>query len=494
MVLDGLSPEKVFKYFEEICGIPHGSGNTKKISDYLVSFAKERNLKYIQDEYNNVIIYKDASCGYEASPVVIMQGHTDMVCEQTAGRNMDFLNEGLRLKKDGNIIYAEGTTLGGDDGIAVAYMLAVLDSDDVAHPALECVFTVDEEIGLLGAAALDCSALKGRIMLNIDSEEEGKLLVSCAGGATVECILPVQFENEAPTPDTVYCLKIDGVAGGHSGVEINKQGANAVKLLGRVLYALSADNDLRLIYLSGGNKDNAIPRTAYAYISIEKGDIRESLLSELEKTIRAEYAHTDSDIKISLCPPNMQMSEGKADETEYKYVMTKASTDKTLAALAGLPNGVMKYSQDIEGLVQTSLNLGVLKTDMSAKSISLSFSVRSSVGSEKSELISRMNCIMNGLGGTIKVSGEYPAWEFKKDSHLRDIMVLTYEELFNDKPQVLAIHAGLECGIFSGKMEGLDCVSFGPDVENIHTTEEKLHIDSVERTWKYILEVLKKLK
>ncbi len=491
MVLDGLSPEKVFKYFEEICGIPHGSGNTKKISDYLVSFAKERNLRYIQDEYNNVIIYKAASCGYEASPVVIMQGHMDMVCEQTAGRNMDFLNEGLRLKKDGNIIYAEGTTLGGDDGIAVAYMLAVLDSDDAAHPALECVFTVDEEIGLLGAAALDCSALKGRILLNIDSEEEGKLLVSCAGGATVECVLPVQFENEAPDRDTVYCLKVEGVTGGHSGVEINKQGANAVKLLGRVLYELSADNDLRLMYLSGGNKDNAIPRNAYAYISIEKEAICQNILTDLEKTVRAEYAHTDSDIRISLCTADMQMPEDKA---EYKYAMTKASTDKTLAALAGLPNGVMKYSQDIEGLVQTSLNLGVLKTDVSAKNISFSFSVRSSVGSEKSELISRMNCIMNGLGGTIKVSGEYPAWEFKKESRLRDIMVSAYEELFNDKPQVLAIHAGLECGIFSGKMEGLDCVSFGPDVENIHTTEEKLYIDSVERTWKYILEVLKKLK
>lgn len=507
MVLEGRKPQKVFKYFEEICSIPHGSGNTKKISDYLVSFAKDKGFRYIQDEYDNVVIYKEATTGYEHSPAVILQGHIDMVCEKTAETDIDFKNEGLRLKCDGNIIYAEGTTLGGDDGIAVAYILAILDSEDILHPALECVFTADEEIGLLGANAFDCSVLQGRILLNIDSEEEGKLLTSCAGGATALCSIPIQYKDLQLTDGIsdkgrAYCLTVEGVTGGHSGVCIDRQGANAVKVLGRVLYTLFVDNDIGLIYIWGGNKDNAIPRSAYAHLFFREGayaglDVIEKKLSGLESILRKEYRHMDKDVSIRLKPVKFVDRAGYTEDEDRApaCVMDKASAEKVLAALAGLPNGVMKYSMDIEGLVQTSLNLGILKTSLSDKpGVDCHFSVRSSVGTEKEELIGRMKCLMKCLGGTVTVSGDYPAWEYRENSGLRDIMVSCYEKLYGEKPELIAIHAGLECGIFAGKLPGLDCVSFGPNIENIHTTEEKLYIDSACRTWEYIIEVLKSIE
>ncbi|MCM1170793.1 MAG: aminoacyl-histidine dipeptidase [Clostridium sp.] len=507
MVLEGKEPQKVFKYFEEICSIPHGSGNTKKISDYLVAFAKGKGYPYIQDEHDNVVIYKEASAGYEHAPVVILQGHIDMVCEKAADVDIDFKNEGLRLRCDGNVIYAEGTTLGGDDGIAVAYMLAILDSEDTLHPAIECVFTSDEEIGLLGANALDCSVLRGRILLNIDSEEEGKLLTSCAGGVTASCSLPVQYENlqvanGISDAGKAYCLTIEGVTGGHSGVCIDRQGANAVKLLGRVLYALFEEYDIGLIDIGGGNKDNAIPRSAYAHLlfrerSYDSMEAIENKLRKLESILRKEYRHTDKNICISLKPVQFvdSVCYAQNEDSAPACVMTKDSFEKVLAALAGLPNGVIKYSRDIEGLVQTSLNLGILKTNSSDKPcVDFQFSVRSSVGTEKEALIGRMKCLMECLGGAITISGNYPAWEYKENSKLRDIMVSCYETLYGEKPELIAIHAGLECGIFAGKLAGLDCVSFGPNIENIHTIEEKLYIDSVGRTWEYILLILKNIK
>ncbi|MDE6026113.1 MAG: aminoacyl-histidine dipeptidase [Lachnospiraceae bacterium] len=497
MVLSGLSPEKVFYYFEEICGIPHGSGNTRALSDYIVSFAKDRGFKYTQDESNNVIIYKDASKGCEKAPVVIIQGHIDMVCEQKPGRNINFKEEGLRLKKEGNIIYAEGTTLGGDDGIAVAYMLAILDSDDIKHPALECVFTSDEEIGLLGATALDCSGLKGRIMLNIDSEEEGQLLVSCAGGATVTCSIPVEYETTQFNHEG-FVIKIENASGGHSGVEIAKQGANSAKLLGRVLFCLGKKHDVRLSGMWSGGKDNAIPReaTAYVYADCSYDELKKDIDS-LEEILKSEYGHTDSELSISV----VTADEGKTikfDDTALQaelHPMTKESSDKAVAALVNFPNGVIKYSQDIENLVQTSLNLGIMSTNVieGQGEINFSFSVRSSVSTEKYEVIDRLECLSTIFGGNITVSGEYPAWEYRKESRLRDIMCDCYEKLYNEKPQLLAIHAGLECGIFAGKLPGLDCVSYGPDIKDIHTSEEKLYIDSVERTWEYTCKVLEAL-
>ncbi len=497
MVLSGLSPEKVFYYFEEICGIPHGSGNTRRLSNYIVSFAKDRGLRFTQDESDNVIIYKDASNGCEQAPTVIIQGHIDMVCEQKKGRNINFEVEGLRLKRDGNAIYADGTTLGGDDGIAVAYMLAILDSDDIKHPPLECVFTSDEEIGLLGATALDCSGLTGRLMLNIDSEVEGQLLVSCAGGATVTCSIPIVYEKDHACNDA-FIIQVDHAAGGHSGVEIAKQGANGIKLLGRVLYALGRKYNLRLGGMWGGGKDNVIPRGAHAYVYTDCAyDSLKKEVNQLENILKAEFAHTDSELTISVLAAGDREAIEAAGRLpkEEMYPMTTESSNKVVAALVNVPNGVIKYSQDIENLVQTSLNLGIMSTEKEGEkgTVSFSFSVRSSVSTEKNELIDRLECLSRILGGTISVSGEYPAWEYNKDSRLREVMCDCYNELYKEKPQLLAIHAGLECGIFAGKLAGLDCVSYGPDIKDIHTSEEKLYIDSVARTWEYTLKVLEAL-
>ncbi len=481
-VLVGLQPEKVFDFFEEICGIPHGSRDTKRISDYLVEFAKERNLRYIQDELNNVIIFKDGTAGYENSDPVIIQGHIDMVCEKEPDSTIDFTKDGLELIVNGNTITANKTTLGGDDGIAVAYALAILDNTDgsIPHPPIEAVFTVDEEIGMFGATDLDVSQLKGKTMLNIDSEDEGILLVSCAGGVTARCNIPYGREDD----DGISVrIMIKGAAGGHSGIEIHKEGANASKILGRALYSLSAICDYKLVHIEGGLKDNAITRDAFAVINVADEDIDEikAFTEEFFKTISREYQSTDKDIQVVF---DIVTKSGAA--------MTKASTRAIVNAINNMPNGVQRMSKDIEGLVQTSLNLGIMETNEDG--VSCSFSVRSSVASEKEELVSRLSSLMDMCGGSISYTGDYPGWEYKKDSKLRELMIKVYEEQYGAKPKIEAVHAGLECGIFAGKISGLDCVSFGPQMDNIHTPSETMHIDSVERTWRFLLDILKRLK
>ncbi len=483
-VLNGIEPIEVFKYFEEICGIPHGSGNTKKISDYLVSFAKERNLRYIQDEYNNVIIFKDGTKGYENSAPVIIQGHMDMVCEKDKDCDIDFTEEGLRLAVGDGYVYAKGTTLGGDDGIAVAYALAILDNKDgsIQHPPLEVVITVDEEIGLLGAGYLDCSPLKGKIFLNIDSEDEGIILVSCAGGVTAECELPISYEDNKDY--NVYSIAVSGIAGGHSGVEIHKQGANSNMVMGRILAGIDKLADMRIIDSNGGLKDNAIPRETVATVAIsanEDMDAIKKYIQHMQGVLASEYRTTDKDISVTF-----------EEAASSQKVMTKDSTERLICALRSLPNGVLKMHSEIEGLVQTSLNMGVLKTN--ENTVKLHFSVRSSVGSEKSELTDRVETVMSILGGKVELKGDYPAWEYNPDSKLRDIMVKTHVKLFNAAPKIEAIHAGLECGIFAGKIEGLDCVSYGPNMDDIHTSSEKLYIDSTARYFEYTKAILKALK
>ncbi|MBE5944096.1 MAG: aminoacyl-histidine dipeptidase [Lachnospiraceae bacterium] len=483
-VLEGIEPVEVFKYFEEICGIPHGSGNIKQISDYLVNFAKERNLRYIQDDSGNVIIFKDGTPGYEQSETVIIQGHMDMVCEKDNDCDIDFTKDGLRLDVADGYVYAKGTTLGGDDGIAVAYALAILDNADgsIKHPPLEVVITVDEEIGLLGATALDCSVLKGKIFLNIDSEDEGIILVSCAGGVTAECTLPVEFENKDDLE--AYKIVVTGIAGGHSGVEINKQGANSNVVMGRILAGIDKVSPLRIIDLNGGKKDNAIPRETVAIVGVSKYSNEEDMntyIDNIGKVLANEYRTTDSEISVTI-----------DKVAPVAKVMTKESTDKVICALRNLPNGVLKMNSDIEGLVQTSLNLGVLLTEEDR--VRLHYSVRSSVGTEKDELTDRIDTLISMLGGHMELIGAYPAWEYNPDSKLRDIMVKTHIKLFNAAPKIEAIHAGLECGIFAGKIEGLDCVSYGPNMDDIHTSSEKLYIDSTARYWEYTKAILKALK
>lgn len=478
-VLAQLEPEEVFHWFEEICGIPHGSGDTGRISDFLVDFAQKRSLKYRQDRSNNVIIWKDASEGYEDSEPVMLQGHMDMVCEKEPDCDIDFSGDGLRLKLEDGIISADGTTLGGDDGIAVAYALAVLDADDIAHPPLEAVFTVDEEIGMLGAAALDCSDLKSRIMLNLDSEDEGHLLVSCAGGVTAEAHLPVQ---KAAVTGRKARLVVTGLQGGHSGVEIDKGRGNACQLLGRTLYELKQKCDYRLTCMKGGLKDNAIPREAEAELILLEKD-GEKVIRAMEQVYQKEYSVTDPQVKLLW---------EEEEDPESQTAMTEEATAKAVTALVNLPGGIQRMSFDIPGLVQTSLNLGIMRTDDTE--ISFSFSVRSSVGTEKAELVQRIRCLMEALGGSVSCTGEYPAWEYRQESALRDLMVQIYEEQYGEKPLVEALHAGVECGLFADKLPGLDCVSFGPDMDDIHTTKESMNVDSVRRTWKYVLEILKRLK
>ena len=412
-VLEGLEPQEVFRWFEAICGIPHGSSDTGRISDFLVDFAVQRGLKYRQDEWNNVIIWKAASPGYEQSAPVMLQGHMDMVCEKEADCDIDFAAEGLRLKLQDGVIFAEGTTLGGDDGIAVAYALAILDAEDIPHPPLEAVFTVDEEIGMLGAAALDCSDLHSRIMLNLDSEDEGHLLVSCAGGVTTEAHLPVVWETAG---GEVIRLTITGLQGGHSGVEIDKGRGNACRLLGRTLYALKEAGNFRLLRLDGGMKDNAIPREAVAELVCESGDYSR-IIDGLREMYRNEYRQTDPDIDI--------LWERQGVKTGQK-AMTSRDTDRVIAALVNLPGGIQRMSFDIPGLVQTSLNLGIMITKQ--EEVSFSFSVRSSIGSEKEELVQRIQCLMEALGGSVTCTGAYPAWEYRQDSPLRDLSGAVWRE------------------------------------------------------------------
>lgn len=463
-VLENLYPEAVFRYFEELCAIPHGSRDTKRISDECVRFAQKHGLTYVQDKHNNVILYKKASAGYETHPTVILQGHLDMVCEKEPDCTIDFKGDGLRLKRDGGYICAEGTTLGADDGIAVAYALALLESNEIKHPPLEVVLTADEEIGLLGAAAMDMSALQGRVMLNIDSDKEGFFTVSCAGGTTSEITLPITREA---TDGRIWKIRLDGLAGGHSGLDINKDRGNANKLLGRLLARLP---EFRLISINGGSKDNAIPRACEVVVCSHAEGL-EAACGVFAKEIGCSV--TCRPIQTQIIP------------------MTQSDTQSTISLLQIVPNGVQAMSADIDQLVQTSLNLGILEASDDA--MRMTFSVRSSVDAEKIGLTQTLREIAAQHGAAYSQSGDYPAWEYRKESRLRDVMGAVYTRLFGKPPVIEAIHAGLECGIFSNGLPGLDAVSFGPWMHDIHTTRERLDIASTARMWEYLLAVLEKL-
>lgn len=497
-VLSNLKPQRVFHFFEEICKIPHGSGDTWKISDYLVTFAKNRGLYYRQDELGNIIIKKDGTKGYENSDVVMIQGHMDMVCEKEHDFPIDFKTQGIHLLVDGNVICADGTTLGGDDGIAVAFALAILDSNDIPHPPLEVVVTVDEEIGMLGASAIDTFDLHAKYMLNLDSEDEGQLLVGCAGGVTSVCRVPVcRMNGDGVQADCAnlqkpvcYKLVVDGLQGGHSGMEIIKQRGNANKIIGRALKKISYVTDLFLVDIDGGKKDNAIARTAYASFVVDDAFVKqmEACVAELQVILSKEYAVSD---------PLVHLSIQKVANLETNVCMTKKTTKTIIDLLYLLPNGVRKMSNDMEGLVQTSLNLGVLslqENEHGNEEVVLGLSVRSSLGSEKDTLTEEIRCLCEYLGAIYSEKGAYPAWEYNENSKLRELMVEIFEKMYGYKPKLDVIHAGVECGLFTDKIKGLDCVSYGPQMQDIHTPKECLYIDSVQRTWDYTLEILKQLK
>ena len=480
-VLENCEPKRVFYYFEEICKIPHGSRNTKQISDYLVNFAKEHGFDYVQDEMNNVVIYKPATPGYENAPTVILQGHMDMVCEKRPDVEHDFEKDGLNISVKDGCVTANGTTLGGDDGIAVAYALALLDSTDLPHPALEVLITVDEEIGLLGAVGFDCSVLKGKRMINMDSEAEGSLWISCAGGLSAVSHIPVvRIDAEGEKLQ----VKICGLMGGHSGAEIDKKRANANVLMGRFLYGLKRETDYEIISMTGGQKDNAITREAVCDILVSKEEIEtvKSYAVQVEEGLREEYDGSDKGISIQI--------------TEHGHktvqVLHPTSREKILFYLMEVPFGIQKMSANIEGLVETSTNIGIVK--LSEDEFFASSGVRSSVEAARDALSDKIQYLTEFLGGEYEIQGAYPAWEYRKESPLRDKMVDVYEKMYSQKPEVVAIHAGLECGLFYKKIDGLDCVSLGPDMKDIHTSEETLDIASTKRVWKYLVKVLEELK
>lgn len=480
-VLKGLEPQSVFYYFEQICGIPHGSGNIAAISDYLKNFARERALFCIQDSLGNVVIIREASPDYKDEPPYILQAHMDMVAVAAAGTGIDMTRDPLHLKVESGKIFAEGTSLGGDDGIGVAYCLALLDVKELSLPRLEVVLTVDEETGMEGAMGIDLSMLRGKRMINLDQEEEGVFITSCAGGARVDVTVPLKREKTQPEMVRLD-LKVGGLQGGHSGMEINKGRGNANRLLGSLLDGLSSRYDIRLVHMEGGVADNAIPREAEAGILVceaDQDDILSYLKSE-ERKMRADMKDTD---------PAFFVEKLYHDRKDLESCYTRESTANALACLCELPNGVVAMSQEVEGLVETSLNLGVMR--LKEESLQLQYAVRSSVDRKKEELCSHMAHTAGKMGASIRIRNEYPGWAYRKDSPLREKMVRVYEKMYGKPPVLEAIHAGLECGLFAGKIEGLDCVSVGPDLENVHTAQERMDIDSVGRVWSYLLEVLK---
>ncbi len=476
-VLSNLEPQNVFHFFEEITKIPHGSGNVGQISDYLVKFARDRGLFCIQDELKNIIIVKEAVPGYEDEPIVILQGHMDMVAVKKPDCDIDMAKEGLRIAVRGDEIYAQGTSLGGDDGIAVAYALALLDSDTIKHPRLEVIVTVDEEVGMDGARCSYLSMLTGNRMVNLDSEEEGIFLTSCAGGARVKGKLPL---SEARRQGVAVEVTVGGLLGGHSGGEIHKERGNSNCLMGRLLYRLAETFDIGISRLQGGLADNAIPRETKAVLVVEERD-KEAILDmvkTVEGEIQAELSAKDSGAFLAA-------GEGRPGSW---LCTTAEDTAKAAAWLIALPNGVQAMSADMHGLVETSLNLGILSYEDGC--LLADFSVRSSVESAKQALIDRLCAVIGLAGGSFLVSGDYPGWKYRKDSPLREKMTALYEKMYGKAPKVEAIHAGLECGILGSKIADLDCVSMGPDMKDIHTTEETLSISSTGRVWEFLVRLL----
>lgn len=476
-VLTGLSPEPVFRYFEEICGIPHVSYHEKALSDYCVRFAKERGFFYTQDEMGNVIIIAEATPGYEDVEPIMLQGHLDMVGDKTAECGLDMEKEPIRLMVDGDHIRAQGTTLGGDDGVAVAYALAVLDAENIPHPRLEVVLTVCEEVGLLGASALDLSACRARRLLNIDSEIEGILTVGCAGGRRARCRIPVK-RTEA---SGVVCeLTLRGLLGGHSGTEIDKGRANANVLLGRFLLSLKGKVSFGLLSIGGGVKENVIPKDGKMKLLTKAeqiGELKEAL-EIFQRDMNAEYGTSDPDICLNL----------QTGEEIKGCVLDEESYDRVLTALNLMPNGVQAMSMDLEGLVETSLNMGIM--ELAEEELNLYFSIRSSVASAKEHTARKVELMAERLGGTVEFKGDYPAWTYARNSALRNLCVKIFKEQYGHEPKIQALHAGLECGILSGKIEGLDCISFGPDQMDIHTPNEHLSIASVGRVWEFLKAIL----
>jgi dipeptidase D len=550
MALEKLKPAEVFKWFEEICNIPHGSYNVKKISNFLVKFAKDRNLYVRQDKEFNVVIKKPGTKGYEDHEPVILQGHMDMVAVKEKGAKIDMAKDHLKVMTDGEFIWAENTSLGGDDGIAVAYCLAILDSDKIPHPPLEVIITTNEEVGMDGAFALDCHDIEGKRLINIDNEEEGAMIVSCAGGARFHGYLPLTRENRSGIKVKIH---VKGLKGGHSGEMIVKGRGNANVIMGRLLLEITDALEIGLISLNGGVADNAIASDCEAELllmglaSQTHGNIvgpevsffslygkLSSIAYKVENDFKTELGDRDPGLSIvveevfdSSLPPektdvsnmasvNLDSSVDAFTEVHEKRevisgIIPCAQVIELARCICAMPFGVQAMSDSIDGLVETSLNLGILKivanksgaiegkdaastgAGIVDEAFLLDYSVRSSIAPAKEALLRKMEIIIESFDGIHETSGEYPGWAYRQDSVLRDKMVDVYKKLYKKDMRVEAIHAGLECGLFSEKIENLDCVSIGPDMQDIHSTGEKLSVASAGRTFEYLCAVLKEL-
>lgn len=497
-MLEKYQPQKVFHYFEQICRIPHPSYHCEAISNYLMDFAKAHGLEAYQDQFYNVIIIKEASAGKEELEPIMIQGHMDMVTVKDDGIRIDMQKEGLQLAVDDDYIYAKGTSLGGDDGIAIAYGLALLDDETLSMPRIELVVTTEEEVGMEGATGIDLSVCRANRMLNLDSEDEGEFVVACAGGMRVHADMEAGEKLPLTENELLYCIEVGGLAGGHSGTEIIRHSANACKVIGSVLHGLWAmDCPFMLMDLEGGTKDNAIPIYAKALIAVskERKDQIKAYIDKLHEDFRKQYGATDPDgyVKCSEVEPADRNDMQSCLQNTKKEILlfSKERTRQIIDFLCEVPNGVQSMCTEMPELPQTSLNLGIMKGE--ADGIHFDFSLRSSVSAEKKELCDKVCEIIDKYEGTYELGGDYPAWEYKADSALREHLVRVYEKQYGKLPEVLSIHAGLECGILASKKPGLDCVSVGPDILDIHTTRERLSISSVQRVWKFLVEALETL-
>ena len=479
--LSALEPKAVFEYFEKLCSVPHGSGNTKIISDLCVGFAKEMGLRYRQDAANNVIIRKDATPGYENADPVILQGHLDMVCAKTEDCKKDMTREGLDVMTDGQWVWAKDTSLGGDDCIAVAIALAVLADNSLPHPALEAVFTTDEETGMDGAVALDCSDLRGKMLLNLDSEAEGVFTVSCAGGVRADCTMP--GVREALGSEQCYAVSVSGLLGGHSGAEIDKGRGNANILMARVLFAaMERLGGIRIADYHGGRFDNVICLRCDAVVAVpgDKCGEFENFIAEYDSILKNEYAAADAGVTLAC------------EKAAPVPAWSAAATENLLCTLFALPQGVQEMSMQLSGLVQTSLNMGVASTDDAG--VHFTYSIRSCIATQKDMLAARLRSIVEHAGGSVTLRSSYPGWQYAETSRLRDVVAEVYRDQTGREGKIEATHGGLECGLFIDKMPGLDVVSVGPELLDIHSVHEHLNVASTARLYALVCEVLKRLR
>ena len=475
-VVKGYEPQAVFEIFEDICAIPHGSGNEKGVADYITEYAQKRGLFIYRDEKDNVLVRKNATKGYEDTPAILLQAHTDMVCEKNSDSNHDFLKDGLKLSVKDGFIWADGTTLGADNGIAVAMMLALLDTNE--HPTLECLFTVEEETGLFGAQAFDCSGITAKRMINLDSEEDWQITAGCAGGNRTEFSFALDTVS-AKDGDLFLDVSVTGLSGGHSGAEIHLGKTNAIVLMSRLLSTAYAAGKFNLVKINGGGKDNAIARECFATLRFEN----EELLNAAKKAIISESLSVRKEINKD--DKNLSVGIGKSESDHY---LSESLTEKIIGFLTIVNTGVLKMSNQIEGLVEYSRNLGVAVT--SNEEVRFIISARSSLEAQLDLSVREFNILSAIVGANCSHYARYPGWEYEPASLLREQYIEKYKFLFGKTPAVGVIHAGLECGILSSKMPGMDIISIGPNMHDIHSPNEHLDIESTQRIWQVLLAVI----